>query len=117
MRQFIQLGHIEFLVAFIKRVLFSGRHCCLCCEIAKEEMKIARNNRGKLTPRTLQTLTNDYEKFINLGSNIKNAKLAIMLLISLCSIFLLKGNTLMNFSHPRICREHHILKKIKEGTN
>ena len=38
-------------------------------------MKIARNARAKSTPRTLQTLTNDYKKFTNLGYNIKNAKL------------------------------------------
>ena len=75
MQQYIPLGNIKFLVAFIESVLLSGRHCCLYCEISKEEMKIAQNDRGKSTPHTLQTLTNDYEKFTNLGSNIKNAKL------------------------------------------
>ena len=75
MLQYIPLCNTELFVASIKSALLPGRNCCLYCEISKEDMKIARNDRGKSTPRTFQTLTNDYKKDTNLGSNIKNTKL------------------------------------------
>ena len=49
----------------------SGRHPCLYCHITKDEMKKCHAPSEK---RTLETLTTDYEKFLNDGADIKNAK-------------------------------------------
>ena len=37
-------------------------------------MRVKRSERGRSEPRTLETLKNDYQNFINSGANIKNAK-------------------------------------------
>ena len=129
MLQYIPLCNNQFLIAFIKFVLLSGRHCCLYCEISKEEMKIARYDKRKSTLRTLQTSTDDYKKFTSLGSNIKNAKLCNNVIDKfmfnipneqvitnaffsyfLRIYFLSNTKENKNSSNSGIHREHHVLK-------
>ena len=75
MLQYIPLCNTEFIVTFIKSAVLQGQHCCLYCEISIEEMKISQNEREKSTPCILQPLANNYKKFTDLGSDIKNTNL------------------------------------------
>lgn len=52
-----------------------GRHCCLWCEIATENLKVPLKERGFSAVRTLQSLKSDYTKFQQAGAILKNAKL------------------------------------------
>ena len=52
-----------------------GRHCCIWCEISSEQLKIPLERRGSIQARTLESLKRDYERFVQNGANVKNAKL------------------------------------------
>ena len=60
----IPLGKFEFIVIFLKFVLLLGQHSWLLWKILKEKIKNPRIDRGKLTPCTLKTLTNNFKKLI-----------------------------------------------------
>ena len=64
---------VKFFFPFFRQSSI-GRHCCLCCKIPKDEMKIARNSRGESEKRTLDSLKEDFESFSLSGGDIKNAK-------------------------------------------
>ena len=51
-----------------------GRHCCLWCEITSDKLKIPLTKRGYSNPRSLSTLRQDHERFIQGGGNVKTAK-------------------------------------------
>ena len=52
-----------------------GRHNCLWCHIASSDLKIPLTERGHSMTRTLQTLCDDYSRFISQGGGyIKMAK-------------------------------------------
>ena len=54
---------------------YTGRHCCLYCEVSSEEMKKPLNQRRRSPSRTLDSLQRDYLQFSNQGGgNLKNAK-------------------------------------------
>ena len=46
------------------------RHCCFFCETTKENMKIKRSERRRCKLRTLASLKEDHNKFIQSGYNI-----------------------------------------------
>lgn len=54
---------------------FSGRHCCLYCEITADELKRPLQECGCAPLRSLHNLQRDYLQFHGAGKgNIKNAK-------------------------------------------
>ena len=57
----------------VTRILL-GRHCCLWCEIASDQLRTPLETRGYSQPRTLSTLKENYYQFTQNGGNIKNAK-------------------------------------------
>lgn len=53
----------------------AGRHCCLYCTIASDQMKVPPASRAKqVTTRTLESLKADHARFMGGGGNIKQAK-------------------------------------------
>ncbi|XP_057310202.1 uncharacterized protein LOC130648181 [Hydractinia symbiolongicarpus] len=52
----------------------NGRHNCLFCHITSQEMKIPRQERFSIAPRTLESLSNDLQRFNEAGGDIKRAK-------------------------------------------
>ncbi len=54
--------------------LYPGRHRCLWCLIGSDTLKIPRQDRGRHTLRTLPGITEDLNRFLASGGNIKNAK-------------------------------------------
>ena len=54
--------------------LLTGRHCCLHCNAASDELQVPLTDRGPKAPRDLNTLSRDYLLFCSAGKgNIKNA--------------------------------------------
>ena len=53
---------------------FVGRHCCLWCHIASDQLRTPLITRGYSPSRTLETLKRDYHRFSQSGGNIKHAK-------------------------------------------
>ncbi len=52
-----------------------GRHCCLCCTITYDQLKVPPDLRTiPAQPRTLASLNADHAKFVGAGSNLKVAK-------------------------------------------
>ena len=54
---------------------FSGRHCCLWCDITYQQLQVPQDMRGLSSNRTLQSLDDDLQRFLTVGhGNIKKAK-------------------------------------------
>ncbi|XP_065656336.1 uncharacterized protein LOC136081893 [Hydra vulgaris] len=69
-------GDYDFLCSVYGITGASGRHCCLFCDITKEEIKITPENRKhNVSHRTLYSLTDNFESFQSFGGVLKNAKL------------------------------------------
>ena len=66
--------HVHYLNCTDKVHTTVGRHCCLWCEIASDQLKVPLATRGYSRSRTLQSLEHDFHEFSLGGSNIKNAK-------------------------------------------
>nr|XP_047129350.1 uncharacterized protein LOC124809337 [Hydra vulgaris] len=68
-------GDFEFLCPVYGISGATGRHCCLFCEITKNEMQLSMKDRNQsIFLRTLESLKSDFERFKNDGGNNKNAK-------------------------------------------
>ena len=52
----------------------STRNSCLLA-IRSSGLKVPLSTRGHCPPRSLQTLKEDHQRFVNTGANIKSAKL------------------------------------------
>ena len=50
-----------------------GRHCCLWCTIRNTELKVPLSERGRSPLRSLQSMEQDHQKFLNAGGVLKKA--------------------------------------------
>ncbi|XP_065682055.1 uncharacterized protein LOC124811292 [Hydra vulgaris] len=68
-------GDYDFLCSVYGITGAKGRHCCLFCDITKEEMKIIPTSRIRVVShRTLNSLSDNFESFQNSGGVLKSAK-------------------------------------------
>ena len=44
-----------------------GRHCCLWCVIKSQQLKESSSTRRRITPRSIDSIANDYEGFVKAG--------------------------------------------------
>lgn len=44
-----------------------GRHCCLWCVIKSQQLKESSSTRRQITPRSIDSIANDYEGFVKAG--------------------------------------------------
>lgn len=51
-----------------------GRHNCLWCTIRSSDLKTPLQVRGRSPARSLESLRSDHQKFVNAGSQLKQAK-------------------------------------------
>ena len=58
-----------------KKLILTGRHCCLWCNISTTDMALAPSSRGPVTLRTSATLESDLARFNADRGNIKKAEL------------------------------------------
>ena len=56
-------GDYEFLCAMYELSDAAGKHPCLWCTISSGMLVIPLSERGRSTPRTLDSLTENYKKF------------------------------------------------------
>ena len=56
-------------------VPFSGRHCCLWCLTATEQLRVPPQTLGPVTPRTTESIIADHKHFLEDGGKIKRDKL------------------------------------------
>ncbi|XP_065675447.1 uncharacterized protein LOC136091667 [Hydra vulgaris] len=69
-------GDYDFLCSVYGITGASDRHCCLFCDITKEEIKITPENRKhNVSHRTLYSLRDNFESFQSFGGVLKNVKL------------------------------------------
>ena len=57
-----------------KGITSIGRHNCLWCQIRADELKTPLATRGSSAPRTLQTIKEDYARFLADGGIHSRAK-------------------------------------------
>ena len=51
-----------------------GRHCCLWCLISADQLKVAPSQHGPIEARSTESITDDHQRFMADGGNIKKAK-------------------------------------------
>ena len=52
----------------------AGRHNCLWCTVRSSDLRVPLRLRGRSPARSLESLKSDHQRFVEAGSNIKNAK-------------------------------------------
>ena len=66
---------IHYTVTVRSLTFTSGRHCCLWCHIKQGQLIEPPSVRGPVAARTIQSICEDNQKFINAGADLKDAKL------------------------------------------
>ena len=54
--------------------VYVGRHNCLWCTIRSTDLKAPLHVRGHSSPRSLESIREDNQRFVNAGNNLKRAK-------------------------------------------